>query len=145
MKQFGVIKVIFLVIYSVTSIQVNAQCNPETYSLNGIEKLKEGYIYLKSYNIYGNNGAIDKIEYTAVFSKDTDYLLNICTETNDVDGIILSIYDSKRKQVASNIVNNAIQSSINFKCTITGIYYLTFTFQNSRKQCGGCILAFRKQ
>jgi hypothetical protein len=145
MDQFGVLNVIFLIIYSVTSIQVNAQCNPETYSLNGIEKLKEGYIYLKSYNIDGNNGAIDRIEYTAVFSKDTDYLLNICTESNDVDGIILSIYDSNRKQVASNIVNNAIHSSINFDCRITGIYYLTFTFQNSRKQCGGCILAFRKQ
>jgi hypothetical protein len=123
---------------------MSAQCNPETYSLNCIDNLKEGYIYLKSYNIDGNKGSKNKVEYTAVFSKDTYYSLDICTESNDADGIILSIFDSKRNLVISNIYNSFPESGFEYKCEITGIYYLTFTFGKSKKYCGGCILAIKK-
>jgi len=144
-NRWGILYLTFLIICSIISAKLNAQCNPEMYSLNGIEKLKEGYIYLKSYNIDGINGTRDKIEYTVVFSKDTNYLLNICTESNNADGIILSIYNSNRELVISNGINNALKSSFEFKCGLTGIYYLTFTFQESRKYCGGCILAFKNK
>ena len=143
-QQINVLHLIFFILFIVISIKANAQCYPETYSLHCIEKLEEGYIYLKSYNIDGLNGTRNKVEYSVVFSKNTDYLLNICTESDNADGIILSIYDSKRKLIISNILNEVIQSKLKFNCGLTGIYYLTFTFQNSKKYCGGCILAFRK-
>jgi hypothetical protein len=139
-----ILNAIFFLLFFAQSININAQCSPETYSLNCIEKLKEEYIYLKSYNVDGLNGNKDKIEYTVVLSKNTDYLLNICTASNDVDGIILRIYDSDRKQVVSNNLNDVVDSEIEFNCTHTGIYYLTFTFLDSKRFCGGCTLAFKK-
>ena len=124
------------------SVKAVAQCNPETYSLNCLEELSEGYIYLRSFNIDGLNGGKEKIEYSVVLSNSTKYLLNICTPSGNIDGINLSIYDSKREMVASNMINNALHSDIEFDCEQTGIYYLTFTFEESNKYCGGCILSF---
>jgi len=144
-KQCRIKLLLFLIILiSADTIKVKAQCEPEVYSLNCIEKIRDGFIYMKSYNIDGHIGSKHKVEYTAVFSKDTKYLLNICTESNDVDGIILTIYNADRDPVISNITVNELMSEVEFECQFTGIYYLTFTFQNSRRSCGGCILTFKK-
>jgi len=144
MKQISVLNFIFFILFIVLSIKTSAQCSPESYSMNCIEKLDERYIYLKSYIIDGLNGAKNSVEYSVVLSRNTNYLLNICTASNDADGIILSIYDSKRKLITSNLLNSILDPIVEFNCELTGIYYLTFTFQNSKKYCGGCILAFRK-
>jgi len=135
---------LLIIISSANSTKVRAQCNPEVYSLNCIEKIKEGFVYMKSYNVDGHNGSKDIVEYTAVFSKDAIYFLNICTESNDVDGIILTIYDSKRDPVTSNKIDKELLQELEFKCKVTGIYYLTFTFREPRRSCGGCVLTLKK-
>jgi hypothetical protein len=99
---------------------------------------------MKSYNIDGQNGSRSKIEYTAVFSTDTKYHMKICTESNNADGIILTIYNSDRDPVISNITASELMPEVEFECELTGIYYLTFTFQDSRRSCGGCVLTFKK-
>jgi hypothetical protein len=145
MNRSGIQHTIFFFLFFLIVVTAGAQCNPESYSMNCIEGLMEEYIYLRSYNIDGHSGTIEEIENSVVFSKNTKYLLNICTSSHDADGIVLSIYDSQRKQVATNLLKNRIHSEMEFDCTLTGIYYLTFTFQDSENYCGGCILSFRKQ
>ena len=123
---------------------VKAQCAPEEYSMNCIEKIREGFIYLKSYNIDSKKSTKNKVEYTAVFSKDVHYVLNICTGSTDTDDIILTIYNASKETVASTLAEVGISSELEYDCNKTGIYYLTFTFRNSKSSCGGCILSFKK-
>ena len=136
-----------LMIFSAFSLNwtiVNAQCAPEEYSMNCIENIREGFIYLKSYNIDGKKGTASKVEYTTIFSKDVQYILNICTGSTDTDGIILTIFNAGRETMASTVVKDGVSSELEFNCNKTGIYYLTFTFQDSSSSCGGCILSFKK-
>jgi hypothetical protein len=121
-----------------------AQCSPEEYSLECIQRIREGFIYLKSFNIDGNKDSKSRVEYTTVFSRDTQYVLYICTGLSDSDGIILTIYNPQREIMATNHTGDNINSELEFNCTRTGIYYLTFTFQSSESMCGGCVLSFRK-
>jgi hypothetical protein len=99
---------------------------------------------MRSYNIDGGDGSNNKVEYTAVFSNNIRYTFKICTELNDADGIVLTIYNSGREIITSNNQGDDIQSEVEFYCNATGIYYLTFTFQNSKRFCGGCILALKR-
>ena len=140
------VRIILLALYvfSISLTFANAQCTPEEYSLNCIQRIREGFIYLKSYNIDGNRDSKDKVEYTTVFSRDTQYVLHICTGLPDTDGIVLTIYNPQREIMATNNTGDNINSELEFNCTTTGIYYLTFTFQSSKSMCGGCVLSFRK-
>jgi hypothetical protein len=131
-------------VFSINCTIVKAQCAPEEYSMNCIENIREGFIYLKSYNIDGKKGIANKVEHTTIFSKDVKYVLNICTGSTDADGIILTIYNAGRETMASTVGEDGISSELEFNCNKTGIYYLTFTFQDSRSSCGGCILSFKK-
>ena len=83
------------------------------------------------------------IEYTAVMSKDTRYAFRICTSDKSADGIVLTIFDSNRNEIISNREKTVIHPELNHLCNSTGIYYLRFTFYESRDKCGGCIMSFR--
>ncbi len=121
-----------------------AQCNPSEYSQECIPKIQDGFIFYKSFNIDGQNGAKEKVEYSLVFTKDTQYYLNICTAEENTDGIVVTIYDSKRNQVSTNFANGKFFPGIIFQCNSTGIYYISYTFRASKNYCGGSVLAFKK-
>lgn len=135
---------ILLVFYFLNPFQqLNAQCSPGSLSRQCIDNLQEGAIYLKSFSIDGEDKTRDKIEYTTVLSKDTQYTFQICSSGVGADGIILTIYDAKRNAVASNREDFIINPELKYKCAVTGIYYLAFTFYESANRCGGCILSFK--
>lgn len=135
---------ILLVFYFLNPIQqLNAQCFPGSLSRQCINNLEQGAIYLKSFNIDGQDKIGDKIEYTTVLSKDTQYTFQICSSGEGADGIILTIYDAKRNAIASNREDKIINPELKYKCAVTGIYYLAFTFFKSSNKCGGCILSFK--
>ena len=135
--------IILLVFYFLIPIQqLNAQCSPGSLSRQCIDNMGEGAIYLKSFSIDGQDKTRDKIEYTAVLSKDTQYTFQICSSGEGADGIILTIYDAKRNAIASNRDDIIIKPELKYTCAITGIYYLAFTFYESANRCGGCILSF---
>ncbi|GAB3340998.1 hypothetical protein GCM10027429_28860 [Marivirga atlantica] len=124
--------------------EVYAQCNTEKHVEACIPKLQSGFTFLKSYSIDGQGGAKSKVEYSYVFTKGATYQVQICNDGEGTDGIVLTLYDSSRKQVASTKYQGSTLSGLNFPCQVTGIYYITFTFEGSANHCGGSVLGFKR-
>ena len=122
----------------------DAQCNSEELGSQCVPNLTSGFNYIKSYKIDGVGGAKEKIEYSYVFCKDTQYLINICTPNKGTDGIVVSLFDSKRNKVASSKIENRVVSRLAFQCNSSGIYYIQYTFDGSTTYCGGSALAFKR-
>ena len=140
-KPATLLLVLFIIL---PNFKIKGQCVPGSLSRECINSISEGFIYLKSYSIDGKNISKENIEYTAVMSKDTQYAFKICTSHEGADGIVLTIYDSNRKEIISNREETVIETELNYMCTATGIYYIRFTFYESENRCGGCILSFKK-
>lgn len=139
MKKFA----FFIVsIFFLTALEVIAQCNSEALSNQCIPKLSSGFNFLKSYKI--EKGGKDFVEYSYVFTKGTQYMINICAEGDNTDGIVVSLYDSNRNKVATSKVNGQFISAIAYPCNTTGIYYIQYTFDGSASYCGGSALGFKR-
>jgi hypothetical protein len=117
-----------------------AQCNAETLSSQCIPKLGSGFNFLKSYKV--EKGGKEYVEYSYVFTKGTQYMINICGQS--ADGIIVTLEDSDRNKVASSKVDNQYISAIAYPCNKTGIYYIRYTFDETSNYCGGSALGFKR-
>jgi hypothetical protein len=126
------------------SLEVSAQCSPENFTAACVPKLATGFNFLKSYKIDGEGGSKEKVEYSYVFTKGTQYMINICANGATTDGIIVSLYDANRNQVASNKIENQVVTAIAYPCNATGIYYIQYTFDKSASYCGGSALGFKR-
>jgi hypothetical protein len=120
------------------------QCDAGGIAEACIPKLQDGFNFVKSYQIDGAGGSKSKVEYSYVFAKGTQYMINICSEGADTDGIVVSLYNSSRKRVSTSNANGKLFSAIAYPCNATGIYYITFTFEGSSKNCGGAVLGFKR-
>jgi hypothetical protein len=135
--------IIFLFSLSILStLDVIAQCNAENLSTQCIPKLATGFNFLKSYKI--EKGGKEFVEYSYVFTKGTQYMINICAAGQATDGIVVSLFDSNRNKVASSKVNGQFISAIAYPCNTTGIYYIQYTFDGSTGYCGGSALGFKR-
>lgn len=124
--------------------QSNAQCDSEPYTTGCIPKLASGFNFLKSYKIDGQGGQKTKVEYSYVFTKGTQYMINVCATGESTDGIVVSLFDSNRNKVVSSKVNDQYISAIAYPCNTTGIYYIQYTFDESTQFCGGSALGFKR-
>jgi hypothetical protein len=122
----------------------SAQCNAEAHANACISELQDGFTFLKTFKIDGQGGAKAKVEYSYVFSKDTQYYLNICNDGTNTDGIVVTMYDSKRQVVSTNFNKGKFYPGLIYPCNATGIYYITFTFEGSENHCGGSVLGFKR-
>ncbi|MFN8335588.1 MAG: hypothetical protein U0U09_10695 [Cyclobacteriaceae bacterium] len=120
------------------------QCNSENLSSQCIPKLAAGFNFLKSYKIDGDGGNKEKVEYSYVFLKGTQYMINICAPVQPTDGIIVSLFDSNRNKVASSKIDNQFISAIAYPCNATGVYYIQYTFEKPSSYCGGSALGFKR-
>jgi hypothetical protein len=137
------LKFIVVTIFVLSCFESSAQCNADALSSECIPKLQTGFNFLKSYKI--EKGGKDYVEYSYVFTKGTQYMINICTGTaQGTDGIVVSLYDSNRNKVASSKINGQFISAIAYPCNTTGIYYIQYTFDGSAKYCGGSALGFKR-
>lgn len=130
--------------FLLNSSDAAAQCNSENLSSECIPKLAAGFNFLKSYKIDGDGGAKQKVEYSYVFLKGTQYMINICAPSQPTDGIIVSLFDANRKQVASSKFNDQYITAIAFPCNATGVYYIQYTFDKPSSYCGGSALGFKR-
>jgi hypothetical protein len=133
-----------LSIFLLSASETFGQCNAENLSNQCIPKLATGFNFLKSYKIDGAGGSKDKVEYSYVFTKGTQYMINICAPAQPTDGIIVSLYDSQRNKVASSKINGQYIAAIAYPCNATGIYYIQYTFDGSATHCGGSALGFKR-
>jgi len=139
-------RIFFVMLVIVVAFSTNgfSQCNPDDFTSACIPKLTTGFNFLKSYKINGEGGTKPKVEYSYVFTKGTQYMINICANGTSTDGIIVTLYDSNRNLVASNKIDNQVLSGINYPCNATGIYYIQYTFDKSTAYCGGSALGFKR-
>lgn len=131
-------------ILTVFSFNAQAQCNAEEFTSGCIPKLSGGFNFLKSYKIDGQGGSKTKVEYSYVFTKGTQYMINVCATGESTDGIVVSLFDSSRNKVVSSKINGQYISAIAYPCNSTGIYYIQYTFDNSTQFCGGSALGFKR-
>jgi len=143
MKKIIILFVVFSFTYFIP-VEGWSQCNADSYSEDCIGKLPGGFTFLKSFAIDGQGGAKNKVEYSYVFSKDTQYSINICAEGESTDGIVVSMFDSNRRRVMTNLIQGNFYDGIQYPCNATGIYYITFTFEGSSNYCGGSVLGFKR-
>jgi len=138
-------KKLLIFVFSVcvlSTMDVIAQCNAENLSTQCIPKLASGFNFLKSYKI--EKGGKEFVEYSYVFTKGTQYMINICAAGANTDGIVVSLFDSNRNKVASSKVQGQFISAIAYPCNTTGIYYIQYTFDGSTSYCGGSALGFKR-
>jgi hypothetical protein len=133
-----------LFVFILSASAATAQCNSENLSNDCIPKLVSGFNFLKSYKIDGAGGSKDKVEYSYVFTKGTQYMINICAPTQPTDGIVVTLFDSQRNKVATSKMNGQFISALAFPCNATGIYYIQYTFDGSASYCGGSALGFKR-
>jgi hypothetical protein len=134
----------FLLMVGVGSSKLIGQCDSDNLSNACIPKLSGGFNFLKSYKIDGENGSRDKVEYSYVFTKGTQYMINICANGQSPDGIVVTLFDGGRNRVASSKINGQFISAIAYPCNATGIYYIQYTFDGSASHCGGSALGFKR-
>lgn len=136
--------ILFIVALAFFNQDATAQCRPTESVKACIPKLAGGFHFLKSYEINGRGGRLDKVEYSYPFAKGTMYMINLCSSEGDNKGLVVTLYDATRKQLATSVVNGQQLQAIVFNCQSTGIYYLTYTFDGSTEYCGGSALGFKR-
>ena len=144
MKKTLIILSLAGVIFFAQTKTAQAQCNTDGFTEQCLSSLESGFTFLKSFKVDGQGGSKDKVEFSYVFSKDTEYYINICTGSSSVDGIKVTLYDSNRKMVGTNFANGKFFGAVKYPCSATGIYYITFTFEGSSSHCGGSVLGFKR-
>ncbi|HYG38387.1 MAG TPA: hypothetical protein VD908_07215 [Cytophagales bacterium] len=118
-----------------------SQCNPNELLDNCPANIPNGFTFVKSYELNAINSSTKRIEKSYVFSKDMTYSLAMCKGDPNV---IVKIFDSSRKEVATNFYENKFLPTFGFRCGATGIYYMAFSFDQSAKDCAAAVLAFKK-
>ncbi len=140
-----ILKYILLVLaFAFINEESQAQCSPTESVKACIPKLAGGFHFLKSYEINGRGGRLEKVEYSYPFAKGTMYMINLCSADGGNEGLVVTLFDASRKQIATSVVNGQQLQAIVFNCQSTGIYYLTYTFDNSTSYCGGSALGFKR-
>jgi len=136
--------ILIVIIFFFAKEKSEAQCIPSDHVKTCIPKLVGGFSFLKSYEINGREGRLEKVEYSYPFAKGTQYMVNICSADGGNQGLVVTLYDASRKQLATSVMNGQQLSAIVFNCQSTGIYYITYTFDNSTSYCGGSALGFKR-
>lgn len=137
-------KILLLSLFIVTTVSriSFAQCNTEQLCNDCIPKLSSGFNFLKTYKV---QGGAEKVEYSYVFTKGTQYMITVCEPSvNTNSTIVVTLFDAQRNKVASNKVNGSLIPAIAYPCNATGIYYLQYTFEDASTRCAGSALGFKK-
>ncbi len=113
------------------------QCSAEFYSAHYFKNLHP-YTVLKSYRIDGKNGKRKEITYTIVFNEFKKYRLLVESKDGGSD-IIANIMDFKKNICATISAGKESLNYVDFTVP-TGIYYLSFSYKDSRSHCGAAQL-----
>jgi len=141
MKKIATV-ILFSSFFCLGASEWSDQCNSDKLANDCIPKLSAGFNFLKSYKVDGI--AKDKVEYSYVFMKGTQYMINLCVNGSATDGVVVSILDKDRNKVASSKINGQAVSAINYPCNASGIYYIQYTFEEPSSHCGGSALGFKR-
>lgn len=128
-----------------SSSPLMAQCEPTDFCNECIKKLGAAkFNFLKSYRVNGEDGSLQKVEYSYVLTKGSKYMINICSSAQRPDKIQFVLSDRGRMKVATNLVNGRLVNDLVFECKATGIYYFQYTFEEAGVSCAGISIGFSR-
>jgi len=135
-----ILSIFVLGLFSVINATFSA-CNTEPLVQKCNSKLGD-FTFLKMYKVE-NIKAGENVEYSYVFSGNTTYMLSMSDDkAAETPNLEVNLYDSGRKLVSTNKLNGKTFPAIMYKCSATGIYYMTYTMDNA--SCGVSVLGFKK-
>jgi len=134
----------FITLFSSAASVALGQCDAANIASRCAPGPESGYTLIKSFEVDGKGGSKTKIEYSYVFTKGTKYLVNVCGELDAPDGVVVTLYDKYRNKVASNLYDGQVLKAISYPCSATGIYYISYTFEESKEYCGGSTIGFKR-
>ncbi len=139
---FQLIRVCLLISALLLPELMFGQCDSQVFTDKGIRELNKqgGYTYLKSYPVSGENGK----KYSYIFSQGTNYMIALANRESDAKGIFITIFDSNKKEIATSRADGKFYPAVSFTCKRTGIYYLQFSFDNTREFCAAGVLGMRR-
>ncbi len=142
MKTF---KILFLgtLILFLTSYIPSTNCDSEKLKTKCINKLPDGFTYIKSYSLEGDVN--QEQEFSFIFSKGVNYILTSSTEIEENPKIEVQLYDKSRKLLFSNYHKKKDKFyTVNYPCSYTGVHYIKFKNHSSKGDCGISVLAFKR-
>lgn len=135
--------IILILCFAFLAFEVFAQgCDGELLSNLALQEMPEGYTLIRSFKIDGRCAGRKDIEYTCVFSAGTTYVINIKSADGKAKGIVATLFNDKRQEVATSYHQKRFDEKLSFDCPKVGIYYLRFDFKNNERRCGGAVLSF---
>ncbi len=137
------ISIFILVVAFFNANTGHAQCNSSEIAESCISELDTSFHFLKSYSLDGKQGDEVMIEHSYVLTKNTDYLIKLCSSSESDLDIVVEIFDTNRKNVASSKNDSTRNSYLEYDCKVTGIYYLQYSFVDSKKYCAGSAIGFK--
>ncbi len=146
MKKTFIYKTLVALFLVFSFSSASAQCDPNSFKANCKGQLATGFTYIKSYPLKESKiNAKGEIEYSFVFSKGTIYMLTFANNEGDAKDIEITLFDPSRTKVTSNFdeANNQY-FPMGYKCTATGVHYMTFKLKNGTAHCGLSILGFKR-
>lgn len=128
----------------IVSYGVYSACEDEAFLDACTAKLNE-HTFLKAYKVSSKDAKKGKVEYSYVFSKNTNYFLSVCNDESAGGDMIVNLFDKNRRLIATSfdVRTKKHYPAMAYHCTATGVYYLSFEFPNS-EGCGVSVLGFQK-
>jgi hypothetical protein len=141
---------LLLVILATSLLAAQAQkpkCEVEDYTNKCIERIKPlGFSFLKSYKLDGLGGDKTVLEFSYVFSTGTTYIVTLGNADRNNKGLVVTLLDDKKEVIVSSYreAEKEYLSALQIQCQRTGIYYLSFSFQDTKDFCGVGVLGFKR-
>jgi hypothetical protein len=148
MKNLTIIKHVsiwFIVLFAGSNLAL-AQCDEKKLDESCKGQMTEGFTFIKSFTIDPVKMENGKLEYSYIFSKDTQYVLALCSMA-DKSGkdVAVALYDNNRNLLFNSAENkNEPLKKLIYKCQTTGVHYLSFTFLNEKASCHQAQIGFKR-
>ncbi|MBP8791205.1 MAG: hypothetical protein KBH01_07220 [Breznakibacter sp.] len=140
------IVLLLAILFSVSAVNVSAQCGEELLK----QALKEmgNSQYIKDFEINLTKDKKDMktgyVKFSVVLNSRSHYQFNVVNGSGNVDPVVMQLYDAD-KLIVSNFEGGKFYTSFQFICRTTKIYTLQFFFKNGDEGCARSVLSLVKQ
>ena len=142
-------KIILSFIGLIACLTSYGQCNIDSLKDIALARMPKEFVFSKSYKLQApTNGRLRQMEYTCVMTKGTTYCLGMTSADGEARNLVVKLFDKERNELATNYSVSSSQNQqfgkqLIFNCQATGIYYLSFSFKGSQRNCGFGVLGFK--
>ncbi len=135
-----------VLLFTVAMFSSSAQCGEELLKTALKEMGNSQYIKDFEINLLKDKKDVKTgyVKFSVVLNSRSHYQFNVVNGANNVDQIVMQLYDGD-KMIVSNFEGGKLYSSFQFVCRTTKIYTLQFFFKNGDEGCARSVLSLVKQ